>query len=82
MNKYRQDLFWGNLPGNNKLPWDNLGFLERPLQRCEFLFDKPFMVYTGTNRITQLENFVLDTKKINRLKGITRITQNSIKTYP
>ena len=68
MNEYRQDLFWANIPVNNKIIWTNLGFLEYYLKNCSLFVDRPFMVYTGTNRINRLEKLKLNNKTVNRIR--------------
>lgn len=70
MIKFKQDLYYGNMPVDRKLTNNKLGFLRNLLQKKSFIdeLENPYFIYTGTNYIKILDKRFLLTKTFNKLK--------------
>lgn len=66
---YSQDLFWSNLRGTKGRIIKKLHFLESGLKEFLLKIDNPCFIWTGTGRIHQLENKILDQKILNKNKN-------------
>ncbi len=70
MQNYSQDIFWNNIPYWKDRVSRKLGFLYNSTVRGTFLKDikNPYIIWTGTGRISALEQMTLTLKSQNKIR--------------
>ncbi len=70
MQEYKQDIFWNNIPHRKGSSFRKLGFLKTRLLDSTFFKDvtNPYIIWTGTGRISALEQMILTTKSQNKIR--------------